>query len=146
MATFVAEIRDAQGTLKKQKIEAESAREARATLRGQGLTVQDIKKAQTFQETLESLGQFDIGEYTASVTVRDKAIFSRQMAVMVNAGVPIVRSLGMLSDQCDNPKFKKALVTLSNDVQQCNNMSESMRKVLFSRMRLAIAGVTTRNS
>ncbi|WP_353259002.1 type II secretion system F family protein [Prochlorothrix hollandica] len=128
MATFVAEIRDAQGNLKKQKIEAESAREARATLRGQGLTVQDIKKAQTFQETLESLGQFDIGEYTASVTVRDKAIFSRQMAVMVNAGVPIVRSLGVLSDQCDNPKFKKALVTLSNDVQQGNNMSESMRK------------------
>lgn len=126
MATFVAQVRDAQGKLKKQKIQAESAREARATLREQGLLVQEIKPAQTF--SFEELGKIDIGEMTASVTVRDKAIFSRQMAVMINAGVPIVRSLGVLSDQCDNPKLKKALTTLSNDVQQGNNMSESMRK------------------
>lgn len=126
MAIYVAEFRDQQGTLKKQKIKAETAAEVRSNLRSQGLTVQDVVKSKEFD--WEELSKIDIGEMTAAVTVRDKAIFSRQMAVMVNAGVPIVRSLGVLSDQCQNPKLKKALVSISNDVQQGNNMSESMRK------------------
>jgi len=141
MATFVVQIRDAQGALKKQKVEGESAREVRASLREQGLTIQEIKKAQSFQEMLDSLGEIDIGEYTASVTVKDKAIFSRQMAVMVNAGVPIVRSLGVLADQCPNPKLKKALKVISDDVQQGNNMSESMRKFPDSFDNLYVAMV-----
>ena len=141
MATFVVQIRDAQGALKKQKVEGESAREVRAALREQGLTIQEIKKAQSFQEMLDSLGEIDIGEYTASVTVKDKAIFSRQMAVMVNAGVPIVRSLGVLADQCPNPKLKKALKVISDDVQQGNNMSESMRKFPDSFDNLYVAMV-----
>ncbi|MGA1262911.1 MAG: type II secretion system F family protein [Prochlorothrix sp.] len=141
MATFVVQIRDAQGALKKQKVEGESAREVRAALREQGLTIQEIKKAQSFQEMLDSLGDIDIGEYTASVTVKDKAIFSRQMAVMVNAGVPIVRSLGVLADQCPNPKLKKALKVISDDVQQGNNMSESMRKFPESFDNLYVAMV-----
>lgn len=141
MATFVVQIRDAQGALKKQKVEGESAREVRAALREQGLTIQEIKKAQSFQEMLDSLSDIDIGEYTASVTVKDKAIFSRQMAVMVNAGVPIVRSLGVLADQCPNPKLKKALKVISDDVQQGNNMSESMRKFPESFDNLYVAMV-----
>ncbi|MGA1625842.1 MAG: type II secretion system F family protein, partial [Prochlorothrix sp.] len=141
MATFVVQVRDAQGALKKQKVEGESAREVRASLREQGLTIQEIKKAQSFQEILDGLGKIDIGEYTASVTVKDKAIFSRQMAVMVNAGVPIVRSLGVLAGQCPNPKLKKALTVISDDVQQGNNMSESMRKFPESFDNLYIAMV-----
>ena len=126
MTIYIAEFRDQQGVLKKQKVKAESAAEVRSNLRSQGLTVQDVVKSKEFD--WEELSKIDIGEMTAAVTVRDKAIFSRQMAVMVNAGVPIVRSLGVLSDQCANPKLKKALVSISNDVQQGNNMSESMRK------------------
>ena len=62
------------------------------------------------------------------VTVKDRAVFSRQFSVMINAGVAIVRCLGVLSEQCPNPKFKKALVGISGDVQQGNNLSESMAK------------------
>ncbi|MGA1475475.1 MAG: type II secretion system F family protein, partial [Prochlorothrix sp.] len=60
MATFVVQVRDAQGALKKQKVEGESAREVRASLREQGLTIQEIKKAQSFQEILDGLGKIDI--------------------------------------------------------------------------------------
>jgi type IV pilus assembly protein PilC len=63
-----------------------------------------------------------------SVSVKDKAVFSRQFAALVNAGVAIVRSLGVLSEQCSNPKLKKALVAISDDVQQGMNLSEAMRK------------------
>ncbi|MEY2977117.1 MAG: type II secretion system F family protein [Prochlorotrichaceae cyanobacterium] len=126
MAIYIAEFRDQQGNLKKQKMKAESAAEIRSSLRSQGMTVQDVTQSKEFD--WEQLGKIDIGEMTASVTVKDKAIFSRQMAVMVNAGVPIVRSLGVLGDQCTNPKLKKALLSISDEVQQGNNMSESMRK------------------
>jgi type IV pilus assembly protein PilC len=64
----------------------------------------------------------------AKVTVKDKAIFSRQFSAMVNAGVAMVRSLGILSEQCSNPKLKKALQGISSDVQEGVNLSDSMRK------------------
>ena len=76
MAIYVAEFRDQQGTLKKQKIKAETAAEVRSNLRSQGLTVQDVVKSKEFD--WEELSKIDIGEMTAAVTVRDKAIFSFQ--------------------------------------------------------------------
>jgi type IV pilus assembly protein PilC len=63
-----------------------------------------------------------------SVSVKDKAIFSRQFAVLINAGVAMVRGLGVLSDQCTNPKMKQALTEISADVQQGTNLSDAMRK------------------
>lgn len=47
---------------------------------------------------------------------------------MVNAGVAIVRSLSVLAEQSGNPKFKKALTTIGEDVQQGVNLSEAMAK------------------
>ena len=48
--------------------------------------------------------------YSCVHALKDKAVFSRQFAALVNAGVPIVRSLGVLGEQCGNPKLKKALM------------------------------------
>jgi type IV pilus assembly protein PilC len=62
------------------------------------------------------------------VTVKDKAIFSRQFAALVNAGVALVRGLGVLSDDCPNPKLKKALMGINADVQQGTSLSDAMRK------------------
>ncbi|MBO3461348.1 type II secretion system F family protein [Aetokthonos hydrillicola Thurmond2011] len=121
MPTFVARIRDSQGQAKKETINAESIVQARTTLRQQGFVVEDIK---------QSLG-FDfkkIQDSFVKVSVKDKAVFSRQFAALVNAGVAIVRSLGVLSEQCSNPKLKKALRDISFDVQSGVNLSDSMRK------------------
>jgi type IV pilus assembly protein PilC len=126
MPTFVAQIRDGQGRVVKQKVQADTARDARGLLQGQGLFVQELKQEQAF--SIKDLQKFNFNEITASVTVKDKAVFSRQLAVMQGAGVPLVRALGILSDNCVNPKLKRALIQLSNDVQQGTNMSESMRK------------------
>lgn len=122
MPTFVARVQDARG-VRKEKIVASNLREARATLREQGLMVQDLK-----QDTGFSLDPKAISTSMAKVTVKDKAIFSRQFAVLVNAGVAMVRGLGVLAEQCQNPKLKKALVSISSDVQQGINLSDAMRK------------------
>lgn len=124
MPTFVARVRDSQGKSRKEKINAESLVLARTTLRQQGFVIQDIKQSQGF-------GNFDLKKIQDSfvtVSIKDKAVFSRQFAVLVNAGVAIVRSLGVLSEQCSNPKLKKALMDISTDVQSGVNLSDAMRK------------------
>ncbi|HAG82025.1 MAG TPA: pilus assembly protein PilC [Cyanobacteria bacterium UBA12227] len=123
MATFIAEVRDLKGKTKQEKIEANSLEQARALLQNQYVAVGSIKKAFSLNLDLSS-----IGENFTKVTVKDKAIFSRQFAVMVNAGVAIVRCLGILSEQCPNAKLKKALVAISTDVQQGTPLSDSMRQ------------------
>jgi type IV pilus assembly protein PilC len=138
MPTYVAQIRDAQGNTRTQKVQADNARDARSNLRDQGLFVQDVQEAKML--SLSDLKSFNLNDMLASVTVKDKAVFSRQLSVMVSAGVPLVRALGILSDQCVNPKMAKALNILSADVQQGTNMSESMRKspAIFDRLYTAM--------
>jgi type IV pilus assembly protein PilC len=125
MPTFVARVQDARGAARKERIVADSLREARASLREKGLFVQELK-----QDDGLSLN-FDLASIRDSftkVTVKDKAVFSRQFAALVNAGVAMVRGLGVLSEQCQNPKLKKALLNVSSDVQQGVNLSDAMRK------------------
>jgi type IV pilus assembly protein PilC len=126
MPTYVVKARDSKGNPKKQKISAASPAEARTALRDQGLFVQDLKEAQTFDPNNIDLSA--ITDAMTSVTVKDKAIFSRQFAVLINAGVAMVRGLGVLSEQCPNPKLKKALMEINADVQQGTNLSDAMRK------------------
>ncbi len=125
MPTFFADIRDSQGKVRKEKIIAQSLADARTNLRNQGFIVKDIKQSQSLASIL------DINKIQNSfikVSVKDKAIFSRQFAALVNAGVAIVRGLGVLSEQCSNPKLKAALIEISADVQTGVNLSDAMRK------------------
>jgi type IV pilus assembly protein PilC len=124
MPSFVARVRDSQGKSRTEKVTAESIKEARINLRQQGFTVQDLKQSQSF----DLKNALDFQTRFASVSVKDKAVFSRQFAALVNAGVAIVRSLGVLSEQCSNPKLKQALLDISSDVQNGINLSDAMRK------------------
>ncbi|MEB3293528.1 MAG: type II secretion system F family protein [Synechococcales bacterium] len=122
MPTFVARVRDSRGNAKQEKVVASSLSEARSTLRDQGLFVQELK---------QSDGGFDLKKFQTSmakVTVKDKAVFSRQFAALVNAGVAMVRGLGVLGEQCTNPKMKAALLDISSEIQQGTNLSDAMRK------------------
>ncbi|MGJ3245119.1 MAG: type II secretion system F family protein [Elainellaceae cyanobacterium] len=126
MPTYVVKARDSKGNPKRQKISASSPSEARTTLREQGLFVQELRETQGFDPNNIDLSS--ISTALTSVSVKDKAIFSRQFAVLINAGVALVRSLGVLSEQCSNPKLKKALQEINADVQQGTNLSDAMRK------------------
>ncbi|MBW4676359.1 MAG: type II secretion system F family protein [Desmonostoc geniculatum HA4340-LM1] len=125
MPNFVARVRDSQGKSRTEKIVAESLVQARTNLREQGFVIQELKQSKGFQPDV-AFKNFQ--NSLVKVSVKDKAVFSRQFAVLMNAGVAIVRSLGVLSEQCSNTKLKQALVEISNDVQSGMNLSEAMRK------------------
>jgi len=118
MPTYIAEVRDQAGKTKKEKVIAESLIEASAMLRSKGYSVRELQEKQGFSLS------FDF----SSITVKDKAVFSRQFAAMINAGVAMVRCLGVLSEQCSNTKLKKALVAISAEVQQGTDLSVAMAK------------------
>ncbi|MDX2241794.1 MAG: type II secretion system F family protein [Leptolyngbyaceae cyanobacterium bins.302] len=124
MPTFVARVQDARGS-RKEKIVADNLREARASLSSRGLYVQELKQDQGLSLNFDPK---NLSDSFAKVTVKDKAVFSRQFAALVNAGVAMVRGLGVLAEQCQNPKLKKALLNISSDVQQGVNLSDAMRK------------------
>jgi len=127
MPTFVARVRDSQGKAKEEKIVADSMAQARSQLRQQGFVIQDLQQFKGF-DVGSALDITKLQSKLATVSVKDKAIFSRQFAALTNAGVAIVRSLGVLSEQCSNPKLKEALLDISSEVQNGVNLSDAMRK------------------
>jgi type IV pilus assembly protein PilC len=124
MPTYVVRARNAVGKSSSQKINAGSLKEARTTIQRQGLQVMEVKEDQG----LKLDGNFELNlAFLGSINVKDKAIFSRQFAALVNAGVAMVRGLGVMADQCTNKKFKKVLLQVNADVQQGMSLSEAMR-------------------
>ena len=122
MATYIVQVKDKAGNTLQERVVANSQDEARRILQKRFSAVGKIRKAGI---------DFDLASIEAALSkvgVKDKAIFSRQFAVLVNAGVAIVRTLSVLAEQSGNPKFKKALNIISEDVQQGTNLSEAMSK------------------
>ena len=122
MTTYIAQVKDLKGKVSKQKVEATSPEQARAMLRQQYPAIGKIKEAGMQLDFSGIEGALN------NVTVKDKAIFSRQFSVMINAGVAIVRCLGVLSEQATNPKMKKALSAISAEVQQGISLSDALGK------------------
>jgi type IV pilus assembly protein PilC len=123
MPTYVATGRDITGKERKEKVSAETIAEARDLLKAKGLFIKDLKEEKSFKFDMK-----EIQMAMTSVSVKDKAVFSRQFAALVNAGVALVRGLGVLSEECPNPKLKRALEDINSDVQQGTSLSEAMGK------------------
>jgi type IV pilus assembly protein PilC len=120
MAKFQANLKDSKGKAVQQTMVAVSLKEARDTWKQKGFYVQDVKEVK---------GGFSFAAFTMKkVTVKDLALFSRQLATLVNAGVSMVRGLGVMCDQCANPRLKIALTEVLDDVQQGTNFSDALRK------------------
>ncbi len=122
MPTFVAQVKSSSGKVFQEKVEAMSPDHARMILKAKYAAVGKVKKAG---------GEIDLSSLElifAKISIKDKAVFSRQFSVMINAGVPIMRCLGVLGDQSSNPKMRKALQAISTEVQQGSPLSQAMAK------------------
>jgi type IV pilus assembly protein PilC len=126
MPTFIAEVRDNQGNTRHEKVSAQTVQIARKRLKKKYQFVQSIRQEKGFD--FSKINVQDIEAAMSPVTVKDKAVFSRQFAAMVNAGVAMVRCLSILGEQCANPRMKKALGEISLEVQQGMNLSDAMRR------------------
>ena len=128
MALYTYRALDKQGEIIQDKLEGSGEMAVAHELRQQGLLVIDVKE--------QSVGQKDILEPFKRIKLADLVVFSRQLATMINAGLPIVRALYVLSEQTQNPKLKDVVVAVRKDVEAGSSLSEALEKHpgVFSRL------------
>jgi type IV pilus assembly protein PilC len=119
--TFTYEALDANGALRKGKIEAESKAAVSSALVDQKLVPLDV--AQTGSGMQKDLKIPGLGGKTS---LKDLAILSRQFASMTSSGLSLLRALSILEDQSEKPKLKKALSQILSDVQGGSSLSVAM--------------------
>ena len=98
--------RDPQGRDQKGSIEAASPMAANQKVRQLGLSPMSMEESKGLA-----------GFFEKKVTMRDKVIFARQFATMLNSGLPLLQSLNIQSEQAENPSFQVVLKQVAADVE-----------------------------
>jgi len=86
-------------------------------LRKKGLIIVSINEA-----TKRRIGGFE------RVKLDDIVIFSRQLATMVDSGIPLVQAMDILHDQIESPVFKNIVATIRDDIEVGSSFSEALLK------------------
>lgn len=120
MAQFTYKAMNSSGKSVAGTIESSSVSSATEYLSRQGMTPLYVKPLTTGL-TIKSF-------FGSKVKTKDMVIFTRQLATMINAGVPLVRSLATLQTQTESPALKKHLVELSKDIEGGTSFADSLEK------------------
>ena len=91
----------------------------KAQLRKQGIQPGKVKK--------KAVPLFSFGS-GGKVTPADISFFSRQLATMMKAGVPLVQSFDIVGDGTDNPAMKKLITQIRDDVSAGNDFASALKK------------------
>ncbi len=113
-AIFEWEGKDKNGKAVRGELRAGGESVVSASLRRQGILVSKIKKRRT------SGGK--------KVKQKDVALFTRQLATMMKAGVPLLQSFDIVARGATNPRLTKLLNDIRGDVETGTSLSASFRK------------------
>ena len=109
---------DKKGKKIQGEISGSSPAIAKAALLKQGVRATNVrKKAKPL-----------FGDGGKKITPQDIAIFTRQMATMMKAGVPLVQSFDIVSDGVDNPSLAKLIKAIREDVAAGGGFANALRK------------------
>ncbi|GAA1933064.1 type II secretion system F family protein [Microbacterium aoyamense] len=114
----------AAGATVKGTIEAASETAVAGKLRAQGLTPIDIA-------ALSRTGlhrEIKVPGFERRVKVKSLAIFANQMAGLINAGLPLMRTLAILIEQTDDKVLQSALVAVQTDVESGQSFSAALAR------------------
>lgn len=115
---FIWQGKDKTGAKTKGEVAAKSEMIARSELRRSGIRVVSIKKKP------KSL----FSAKTRPITTKDIAIFSRQLATMLSAGVPLVQSFEIIGRGHENPSMATMLLGIKNDIEGGDTLAEALQK------------------
>ena len=88
----------------------------KADLRRQGVTPLKVQK------------QFKISLGKPKITPGDIAVFSRQLATMMKAGVPLVQALDIVGKGHNNPAMQELILSIKNDIEGGTSLTNALRK------------------
>jgi type IV pilus assembly protein PilC len=113
-AIFAWEGKDKTGKKVKGELRANGEAIVNATLRRQGVLVTKVKK-KTFRSGKK-------------ITEKDITLFTRQLATMMKAGVPLLQSFDIVSKGHSNPSVSKLLQDIRSDVETGSSLNQAFRK------------------
>lgn len=122
MASFTYTAVDKSGKRHEGTVEAASETAVSTLLARQNMRALVIRKTQQKSDVLAMLGK------GRKVKLKDLVIFTRQLATMIDAGVPLVRSLATMQSQTDNPVFQKHIQEISKDVESGLALADALEK------------------
>ena len=138
MPTYQFEAMDATGQEIKDVIDAPSEEEAQATIRQMGYFVTKIavKKSAGGASKAGPGGKKKRGMAFGGASTKQLALFTKQLSILQDAGLPILRSLRILELQQKPGRLKNALMDVGDEIEGGATLSEAMGKSpkVFSRL------------
>lgn len=113
--TYLWEGKDKKGKLLKGEMKASSETLVSSTLRRQGISVIKLKKQSAFANK-------------GKVSEKDVTLFTRQLATMMKAGVPLLQSFDIVGKGHSNPAVAKLLFDIKSEVETGSSLSTAFRK------------------
>ena len=119
MPTFSYDGVDRKGAKVKGELPARNMQLAKVTLRKQGITIKNIREKR--KNLLEGLMK-------KKVSTLDITIFTRQLATMMKAGVPLVQSFEIVAEGLDNPTMREVVLGIKGEVEGGNTFAGALKK------------------
>lgn len=128
MQTFQFEAMDATGQEIRDEINAENEEQAQATIREMGYFVTKISVKKGRKEASGKKGGRKRAFAVGGVKTAHLAAFTRQLSILQNAGLPILRSLRILENQAKGGRLKNSLMDTCEEIESGSTLSEALAK------------------
>lgn len=115
---FLWEGTDKRGNKVKGELPGQNMTLVKAELRKQGINANKVRRKPTalFGQRKKKIGPLDI------------AVFTRQLATMMKAGVPLVQSFDIVAEGHDNASMRDLLLRIKSDIEGGNNLANSLKQ------------------
>lgn len=120
MPAFEYKALDSRGKQKKGVMEADAARAVRQLLRERGMTPLEVEHATEKQQKGSPLAS------RGSISVPDLALITRQLATLIQSGIPIEQALSATSRQSDKPRIRSMLIAIRAKVMEGYSLADSL--------------------
>ena len=144
MPAFIATYTGPAGQSRSLTLKASDLSQARKLLRRRGIRAEELKPAsdnKIDENGSSGLLSFDLNKLLEKPPgVKEKAVFASKLAALVDAGVPIVRSLDLMATQQKLPMFQRALMKVSLDVNEGIALGTAIRQwpKVFDELSIAM--------
>ena len=144
MPAFIATYTGPAGQSRSLTLKASDLSQARKLLRRRGIRAEELKPVsdnKNDENGSSGLLSFDLNKLLEKPPgVKEKAVFASKLAALVDAGVPIVRSLDLMATQQKLPMFQRALMKVSLDVNEGIALGTAIRQwpKVFDELSIAM--------
>ncbi len=125
MAIFDYQALNSSGEEVSGRIEAANEKNAVSKLRERGLRPFEVETVNEKVFNLMDYVPFFGGKIASAEEI---ALFTRQMATLLKAGLPLLRAINILEEQTENDDFKRVIEQISQDIQGGASFSDSLRR------------------